>query len=123
MRLPLEWVGNSLAADDVTKWVRLPDACKKIAIGIGWPATGTPVGTLSIQVSNHGKAGVAGAAYPITIATQPTGATAKTVVLDNIETGAKFVRMVYTRGSGGTGCIFVDDSGVAGTTPSIDVKE
>ena len=119
---PLEWIANSLAANDVTKWVRLPPQTKKLTIGIGWPATGTPVGTLAIEISNHGKPGVAGAPYPTTITTNPAG-TANTLVLDNIETSCTYIRMTYTAGSGGTGASFTDDSGVSGTLPTIETKE
>jgi hypothetical protein len=122
MQKPLEWIDNSLAANDVTKWVQIPPQTKRICIAMGWPATGTPIGTLEIQVSNHGKVGVAGAAYSPAPSTNPTGG-ADNIILDNIVTACRYIRMTYTAGSGGTGCIFTSDSGVAGTTPTIDFKE
>jgi hypothetical protein len=122
MKQPLEWIGADLSASTRTKWIKRPPGAKKACIGIGWPATGTPVGTLSIEVSDHGKPGVAGAAYPVAITTNPSG-TANTLILDLIETAADAIAMVYTRTSGGTGAVFTDSSGVAGTLPQITWME
>jgi hypothetical protein len=119
---PLEWIGNTLGASDVTKWVRLPPQTKKLTIGIGWPNTDTPIGTLAIEISNHGKPNVSGAPYPTVITINPAG-TANTVILDKIETSATYIRMTYTRSSGGAGAVFTDDTGVAGTLPNIETKE
>jgi hypothetical protein len=119
---PLEWVGNSLAATDYTEWVQIPRGTKKMSIGIGWPSTGTPVGVLAVVVCNHGRNGVAGASYPITISTQPAG-TAATLFLDNIDTAAGYIGMTYTATTGGTGAVFTDETGVAGTVPKLVFHE
>ena len=123
MKKPLDWKANSLAANDVTKWVPVPPQCKRICIAMGWPATGSPVGTLAIEVSNHGIEGTAGAAYSPAPSVNPSGAVAANIVLDNIVTAAAYIRMTYTNSSGGTACIFTNETGVAGTTPTIEFKE
>jgi hypothetical protein len=123
MRLPLKWVTGLLTGNDATAWQQLPPQSKRITIGIGWTAASdAPTGALSIEVSNHGKSGVAGSVYPMTITTGPAGSAGSTV-LDKIETSAAYVRLVYTRTSGGTGCVWTDDSGTAGTDTILVVKE
>lgn len=123
MRLPLEWVAGVLTGNDVTKWVKLPPMAKRCTIGIGWTAASdAPTGTIAIQISNHGKTGVAGVAYPTAIATQPAGSAGSTL-LDNIETACEYIRLTYTRSSGGTGCVWTDDTGTSGTTPVLIIKE
>jgi hypothetical protein len=123
MKKPLEWKLNSLAASDTTKWVPVPKQCKRICIAMGWPATGSPIGTLAIEVSNHGTEGTSGAAYSPAPSTNPSGAVAANIILDNIVTSACYIRMTYTASSGGTACVFTNDSGVAGTSPTIEFKE
>jgi N-methylhydantoinase B/oxoprolinase/acetone carboxylase alpha subunit len=114
-------VATDLSATCATKWIPTR-GCRRASLAIGWPATGSPVSVLSIQTCNHGIDGTAGEAYPITIATQPAG-TANTLFLDGIKTDADYIRVVNTWTSGGTGAAFTDDSGTAGTSPILILKE
>jgi hypothetical protein len=120
MRIPIVFAATDLSATTRSKWCKLPPGAKKCAIGIGWTDVDSPTGTIAIEVSTHGIDGVAGAAYPVVITTQPAGS-AGTLFLDNIETAAEFIAVTYTRVSGGTGDTFTDDAG--GTTPALIIKE
>lgn len=120
MRIPIVFTAADLSATTRSKWCKLPPGAKKCAIGIGWPATDAPTGTIAIEVSTHGIDGVAGAAYPVVIGTQPAGS-AGTLFLDNIETAAEFIAVTYTRVSGGTGAVFTDEAG--GLPPALVIKE
>jgi len=116
MRVPLTFSTADLSASCVSQWVpRKSDTCS-CAIGIGWPATDSPTGTLTIEGSDT-STGATG----VTIATPtttPAGSAAGTI----IEIGpiaCAFVRVKYTRASGGTGATFLNSSQTAGTTASI----
>jgi hypothetical protein len=123
MRKPLKWVANVLTGNDVTEWEQLPSGAKKMSIGIGWTAASdAPAGTFGIEISDHGNPSVAGVAYPIAITANPAGS-AGSALLDNIETAASYIRMTYTRSSGGTGCVWTDDSGSSGTLPVLSIAE
>lgn len=116
MRVPLTFSTADLSASCVSQWVaRKSDTCSA-SIGIGWPATGTPVGTLTIEGSDT-STGATGVTIA-TPATTPTGGAAGTI----IEIGpiaVAFVRVKYTRTSGGTGATFLNASQTAGTFASI----
>ena len=120
MKLPLKFRGADMSASTRTDWVKLPAQAKRCAIDLGWPATGTPIGTLSIELSNDSNAAT-GAAYPIAIATNPTGG-AGSILLDNIQTSARFLAVVYAVTSGGVGAAFTGMGG-AGTAPTVEIKE
>jgi hypothetical protein len=117
----LKWKANSLAGNDETYWMRIPPKCTTMCIGVGWTATGAPIGELSIEVSNHGDDSMAGSVYPVTITTNPAGS-AGSVMLDGITTSAEYIKMRYTRSSAGTGAVFTDETQVAGTFPTIIFK-
>ena len=123
MRVPIKWLANSLAADDVSAWIKLPSATKKCCAAIGWTAASdAPTGTIAAQVSNHGKSGTAGKALTATVSPQPAGSASTTLIQDMAPT-AGYIRFIYTRTSGGVGCVFTDDTGTSGTTPSLEIKE
>jgi hypothetical protein len=120
MRTPIVFKAADISATTRSEWVKLPPGAKSIAIGIGWPGTDAPTGTLAIEVSTHGTSGVAGAAYPVVIGTQPAGV-AGALFLDKIETAAEFLAVTYTVVSGGTGAVFTDEAG--GNLPALVIKE
>jgi hypothetical protein len=122
MILPLVFKAADLSASTRSEWVRLPSAFKRACIGIGWTDVDSPTGTLSIEVSVDGVPGTAGAAYPITISTNPAG-TSAAVVLDGIVTSAPYIAVVYTVTSGGTDDTFIGDQLVAGSLPTISITE
>lgn len=71
-----------------------------------WPATGTPVGSLALEVLNDPSQST-GETHPAfalaaVVAAQPSGGAGRLFV-DNIKTGAVIVCASYTRTSGGTG--------------------
>jgi hypothetical protein len=110
----LEFAGD-LSAARRAQWVNASGR-DTVSVGIGWPAG--VVGTIGVELSNHGQAGVAGAAYSITM-TQPAG-TAGGALITGIEpNGASSITVVWTPGVGndGVGKHFTDESGVAGTEP------
>jgi len=79
---------------------------KHISLEVSWPATGTPRGAFTLEAANS-SADATGAAFPATAASawtgqQPAGS-AGSAFLDNIETAALYVFVVYTATSGGTG--------------------
>lgn len=121
MRIPLVFKGD-MSASTRTYWAELPAGMKRVAIGIGWPATGTPVGTLSIELATHKNESVTGAVYTPAPSLHPTGGAAN-LLIDNIVTAARSIAVVYTRTSGGTGASFTDETGVAGTKPTLIVRE
>lgn len=122
MRMPIPFLGDP-SATVATEWKKIPDHTRVIAIGVGTLATGTPVGAFTVEVSNHGKAGVSGVApYDVVTLTTLTIAAvngASRQLIDRIGTGAACIRLVYTRTSGGEGGAFTDDSGNAGTDPTV----
>jgi hypothetical protein len=112
---------TDMSATSRSNWIAIPQDCQEMSIALGWPGTDAPTGTLSLEVSGHGKNGTAGEAYPVTVSSSPAG-TAGHVILDNIATSCPFICVLYTRSSGGTGAAFTNDSGVAGTQPLITFK-
>ena len=79
---------------------------KHISLEVSWPATGTPRGAFTLEAANS-SADATGAPFPATAATawtsqQPAGS-AGSAFLDNIETAALYVFVVYAATSGGTG--------------------
>lgn len=125
MKKPIPFLGDP-SATTASAWMQIPPQTKRIAIGVGTTTTGTPAGQHSIEVSNHGQAGVAGTAILNAQGTAPTITATNGAVkqlIDNLVTAAQFIRTVYTRTSGGTGSVFTDDSGVAGSVPIITFKE
>lgn len=113
--------GGDMSANRRSQWVDLR-GCHNGALEIAWPATGTPVGTIAIEVSNHGAYGVAGVVYSPAIAKQPAG-TADGTLFDGIFTTAKFICVTYTVTSGGTGASFTDLSGVATKPAKLIITE
>src|SRR5512136_2272915 len=109
--------GGDMSANRRTVWIPML-GCRRGCLEIAWPATGTPVGVIAVEVSNHGQYGVAGTVYTPAIATQPAG-TANSVVFE-FETGAAFIAVTYTAGSGGTGASFTD---LGGDSPRIYITE
>ena len=126
MRLSIPFLATDLSATCYTAWAPIPPQAKKFAIGVGTTATGSPVGQISIQVATHKNPAVDGVAPlnaqggAITVAA--TNGAGKQLI-DNIATGADAIRMKYTVTSGGVGAVFTDDSGVAGSAPSLVFKE
>src|SRR5512147_1753705 len=114
---PLEWHNADLSASDYTKWIKVPPQAKYASLGIGWTATGAPEGALTIEASNHGREGTAGATI-LTLTTTPSGS-ANSTLADLVQTSASYLLVRYARTSGGTGATWTDDSGVAGTVPVI----
>jgi hypothetical protein len=114
-------VATDLSATCSTK--RIPTrGCRRASLGIGWTETGSPVGVISIQECNHNTDGAEPTPYPVEIATQPAG-TAGALFLPGLKFDGDYVVVTYTRTSGGTGATFTDDSGAAGTSPILILKE
>ena len=101
-----------------SKWIRRPSAARAFSLGIGWPATGTPTGTLAVEISDHGVNGVAGTPVTLTIPAQPAGS-AGGWVIDNIPCTAAYIAVTYTRTSGGAGANLMDSQRNANSKPSI----
>lgn len=120
--IPLIFAGSTLGASTYTNWVRWPLKAKRACIVIGWTGATTPVGTFAIQVSKHGINGTAGAVYTPAPSSGPAG-TSSFAVFDGIETAAPYIRLVYTRTSGGASDVFTNDSCVSGTSAIISFKE
>ena len=121
MRSPINFVGNSLAASDYSEWIPRPPGATRFSIGIGWPATGTPIGVLSVEASNSNKAATARETI-YTASTNPAG-TSDSVVIDNVVTSCAYVLVRYTRTSGGTAAVFTDDQNTTGAKPIITWME
>jgi hypothetical protein len=115
VRVPLTFTGTDLSVNCRTQWVVKPSWARYAAIGIGWTATGTPVGVLSWEITTNPDA-TAGA--PTAISSGPAG-TADQLYVDLIETVGPYLAVSYAAGSGGTGAAWTDDSGTAGTSPTI----
>jgi hypothetical protein len=102
--------GGDMSADRRTRKIDTR-GCKSMSAEICWPATGSPVGTVGIEVSDDPD-DLTGFAYPvaITAGNQPNGS-AGGMLLDHIETDCDYIVFTYTAGSGGVGANFCDRSG------------
>jgi hypothetical protein len=118
MRAPSEPVvfrAADLSATQSSDWIPRRSTAKKGCVGIGWPATGTPVGALTIEESDSPLS--TSGALLATLTTTPTGGAASTMF--TFETAAPYVRIKYTAASGGTGAAWTNSTGTAGTTPTL----
>ena len=116
-------MGGDASASRRSDWIATGGR-RHICLEIALPSTGTPIGVVSVEVCNHGVAGTSGAAIPsgnLSGLTQPTGA-AYSCLIDNIETTAAYVALVYTRTSGGAGAGFTDASG-SSVGPKISLEQ
>jgi hypothetical protein len=111
---------GDLSADRYSSIVYLHEGTKTVDIDIGWPATGTPVGTLTIQESLHGVAAGDWNNYSKDGTTSLTIAVAGTANVAHIRNlslpGPRYMRLHYVRSSGGTGANFYD-GGTVGNQP------
>lgn len=117
-----------LSASTRSNWVPVPRGAKRLALDFGWTATGTPVGTFSVEVTNNKDAasgvvlGSQGVGYTVTFGTQPAGS-AGGMILDNLTTACDYIALVYTRTSGGTGATVTDSASTVGTLPTMVIKD
>lgn len=76
------------------------------SIQVEWPSTGTPVGSFSYQASVNSTTGVDGTFRPVTLTVdvQPTGAAGGDLV-DFQSMPWRYLRVIYTPSSGGTGAL------------------
>ena len=105
-------MGGDASASRRSAWIPIRST-RNLSIEMTLPATGSPVGVISIEISNSGVPGQAGRPLDsIYLAglTQPSGG-AWSCFLDNIQTTALYLAIVYTRTSGGVGANFTDGSG------------
>ena len=112
---PIVFHAADLSATQASDWLARPSLSDKACIGIGWPATDTPVGALTVEVSDS-PSSTSGALIG-TLATTPAGTAASTLV--TFAVSAAYVRVVYARASGGTGAAWTNSTGTAGTIPVI----
>ena len=93
----------------------------RVSAEICWPATGTPIGVIGVEVTDDPTA-TTGFVYPVTISAgnQPAG-TAGGVLLRNLEVSEDYIIFTYTPTSGGTGAAFCDKDG--NDLPHLVVKE
>ena len=106
---------TDMAATMVSQWVRVHTG-RPISAQATWDATGTPVGTFSLQFTNDDIPGAGNAAdtgvltasatdYPSaafgTTPTQPAGTADNTILMVNAI--GDYARLKYTVSSGGTG--------------------
>jgi len=106
---------TDMAATMVSQWVRVHTG-RPISFQAKWDATGTPVGTFSLQFTNddvpaYGRAVDASLLtatatdYPAaafgTTPTQPAGTADNTILM--VTAIGDYARLKYTAGSGGTG--------------------
>ena len=117
-------MGGDASASRRSAWIPL-EGFRNFALEIALPSTGSPIGVISVEVCNHGVSGQAGAELPsaaLTGLTQPSTGGAWACFVDNLQTSAGFVALVYTRTSGGTGAAFTDSTGTA-SGPILVLKE
>lgn len=94
--------GNLTSA--VTNIQTLDRAC----IQINWVTTGSPVGTFSVQISadyaqdNEGNVTNAGNWAALTLSPTPDTTLTSPTIIDLQNTAAPWIRVVYTRTSGGS---------------------
>lgn len=122
MNFPVIFTAADLSTTQRSNWIEIPPQTKTIAIHIGCTATGSPLGTVTLEVSGHGGNGTAGQPYAPAPTSSPAGG-AFTAIYDLISTSARYIAVVYTASSGGTGASWTNDSGASGTTPFICCKE
>lgn len=118
MRAPCERVtfhAADLSATQASDWIPRPSKDTKGCLGIGWPATDSPTGALTIEESDSPSS--TSGALLATLTTTPAGSAASTLV--TFATSAAYVRVVYTRTSGGTGAAWTNSTGTAGTIPTL----
>jgi len=108
-----------------SKWI--DNGYSLVGLGIGWP-TGI-VGTIAIELSNHGIDGVPGAVYDVngSLAIDPTkqpNGTAGVLIINGITTSLAAICVTFTLGSGndGAGKYFTDDSHIDGHPPTLSMK-
>lgn len=94
----------SMAESGVTDW--FPLLMLHSSIDCAWPATGTPIGTLSIELTSDPtdatRVVVVDTGNFVPAPTQPSG-TADRTVFDDLRTCESHGRVRYTKTSGGTG--------------------
>lgn len=116
-------MGGDASASRRSAWIPL-NGWRHFSIEMALPSTGSPIGVVSVEVCNHGKAGTAGAALSsdkLPGLTQPSTGVAWSCFVDGIETDAAFFAIVYTWASGGAGANFTDGAGTAGG-PNVALK-
>lgn len=114
------WLASGVKQTDIdatqaTEWQRRPSWAHNGCIGIGWPATDTPTGALTVEESDSSSS--TSGALLMTLTTTPAGTAASTMA--TFTTSAPYVRVVYTRASGGTGAAWTNSTGTAGTVPTL----
>jgi hypothetical protein len=120
MTVPFVFANSDLSASDKTAWIPVPRWAKMACISFGCTGAGSPIGVVSVRISNSNTQDVASAETYVTPVSQPAGA-AWPLVLDEIETGAAFIALNYARTSGGAGAHWTDDTNVDGTShPTIN---
>jgi hypothetical protein len=112
---PVIFHAADLSATQSSDWIPRPSLAKKACVGIGWPATDAPTGALTIEESDS-PLSTSGATLG-TFTTTPAGSAASTLFTFFVT--AAYVRVKYTRTSGGTAAAWTNSTGTAGTTPSI----
>lgn len=112
---PVVFSAADLSVTQASAWIPRPSKDNNGCLGIGWPATGTPVGALTVEESDS-PLSTSGALLG-TLTTTPTGGAASTLFTFTVT--APYVRVVYTRASGGTGAHWTNSTGTAGTTPTL----
>lgn len=104
---PHSVITNGSMAGNITSEVTIVQNLSMIGYDVSWAAGSTPVGVMSVQVSNtyrqngEGVVQVAGNWTTLTLSTTPTvsGNTGNGYI-DVDATGAYAIRLVYTRTSG-----------------------
>jgi len=93
------------AAKLVSDWI--PCGAPNLSIEAVWPVTGTPIGALSLEVTNRPNptwetegTPYDSANFPVA-PNQPAGTAGRTIML--LERATGYVRLVHTKTSGGTG--------------------
>ena len=112
---PVVFHAADLSATQASDWIPRPSLAKRGFLGIGWPSTGAPIGALTVEESDSPLS--TSGALLATLTTTPAGTAASTTL--TFQTTAPYVRVKYTRTSGGTGAAWTNSTGTAGTTPTI----
>ena len=100
-------MGGDASASRRSAWMPL-NGHRQFCLDLNLPSTGTPIGVVSVELSDSGAPGVHG--FPISTSalpglTQPSG-TSWSCLIDNIVSTAPYFCLVYTRTSGGAGAAF-----------------
>jgi len=100
---------GDLSADRASTRIPVPAGCNRATVYVGWPATGTPVGTLTPKSCGSSATTDGLACRGVTpLAVSGTGYwIGSGIELD----GALFFALDYTRTSGGTGANLTDHNG------------